>query len=142
MKLELVFVLTLENAFSKRLCFKANRKNRFFEKNVLGTFKIAFCLRVGMFLSESQWKFGTFSILTLKQILWKTKTFFKKLKYCFLLETTKIENALFSYKSAISEANVKTNRMVGRKWTYHKEKSFASYCFILLKILFQFKNVL
>ena len=95
-----------------------------------------------MFLSESQWKFGTFSILTLKQILWKTKTFFKKLKYCFLLETTKIENALFSYKSAISEANVKTNRMVGRKWTYHKEKSFASYCFILLKILFQLKNLL
>ena len=31
-----------------------------------------------MFLSESQWKFGTFSILTLKQILWKTKTFLKK----------------------------------------------------------------
>ena len=102
-KLELVFVLTLENAFSKRLCFKANRKNRFFEKNVLGTFKIAFCLRVGMFLSESQWKFGTFSILTLKQILWKTKTFLKKtgvllFTWSYLLLTWRLKMHYFHTK--------------------------------------------
>ena len=29
-------------------------------------------------------------LLNLKQILWKTKTFFKKLKYRVLVETTKI----------------------------------------------------
>ena len=51
-----------------------------------------------------------------------------------------IENALFPYKIAISEANVKTNRMVSTKWTYQKEWSFASSYFIFLKIQFQFKN--
>ena len=54
------------------------------------------------------------------------KTSFKKLKYRFLVESTKIENALFSYKTAISEANLNTNRMVSAKWTYHKQRSFAS----------------
>ena len=85
---------------------------------------------------------NVFNTLTLKQIFWKTKTFFKKLEYRFLVESTKIENASFPYKTAISEANVKTNRMVSTKWTYHKERSFASNCFIVLKILFQFKNLL
>ena len=66
-----------------------------------------------------------FSTLTLKQIFWETKTFFKKLEYRFLVETTKIENKSFPLKTAPSEANVKTNRMVITKWTYHKEWSFA-----------------
>ena len=81
-----------------------------------------------------------FSTLTLKQIFWKTKTFFKKLKYRFLVESTKIENALFSYKSAISEANVKTNRMVSTKWTYHKERIFANY-FVFWKFNFSFRTL-
>ena len=81
-----------------------------------------------------------FNTLTLKQIFWKTKTFFKKLEYCFLVESIKIESASFPYKTAISEANVKANKMVTTKWTYHKERSFASNYFIFLKILFQFKN--
>ena len=34
--------------------------------------------------------FERFQHLTLKQILWKTKTFFKKLVYCFLVESTRI----------------------------------------------------
>ena len=54
----------------------------------------------------------------------------------FSNESTKIENASFSYKTAISEAIVKTNRMVSTKWTYHKEWSFASNFFIFLKFLF------
>ena len=37
---------------------------------------------------------------------------FKKLEYRFLVESTKIENASFPYKTAISEANVETNKMV------------------------------
>ena len=52
---------------------------------------------------------NVFNTLTLKQIFWKTKTFFKKLEYRFLVESTKIENASFPYKTSISEANVKTN---------------------------------
>ena len=39
-----------------------------------------------------------FNTLTLQQIFWKTKTFFKKLEYRFLVESTKIENASFPYK--------------------------------------------
>ena len=85
---------------------------------------------------------NVFNTLTLKQIFWKTKTFFKKLEYRFLVESTKIENASFPYKTAISEANVKTNRMVTTKWAYHRERSFASNIFIFLKVLFQFKNLL
>ena len=78
--------------------------------------------------------FNTFS--------WKTETILKKLEYRFLIESTEMENASFPYKTAISEANVKTNRMVSTKWTYHKERSLAGNYFIFLKILFHFKNLL
>ena len=73
---------------------------------------------------------NVFNTLTLKQIFWKTKNFFKKLEYRFLVETTEIENTSFPFKTALSEANVKTNRMATTKWTYHKEWSFASNYFI------------
>ena len=68
---------------------------------------------------------NVFNTLTLKQIFWKTKTVLLKLEYVFLFESTKIENSSFPYKTAISEVNVKTNRMITTKWTYHKEKSFG-----------------
>ena len=58
-----------------------------------------------MFLCDSQWKLRTFSILT-----FENKTFFKKLEYRFLAESTKTENATFPYKTAISEGSVKTNK--------------------------------
>ena len=85
---------------------------------------------------------NVFNTLTLKQIFWKTKTFFKKLEYRFLVESTKTEKASFPYETAVSEAKVKTNRMVFTKWTYHKEQSFASNCFNFLKILFQLQPLL
>ena len=60
----------------------------------------------------------------------------------FLVESTRIKNivfikiknkncflALFSYRTALSEANVKPNRMGSRKWrklTYRKEQNFAT----------------
>ena len=42
----------------------------------------------------------------------------------------------------MSEANVKTNRIMSTKWTYHKERNFASNYLISFEILFQFKNFL
>ena len=69
------------------------------------------------------------------------ETLIKKLEYRFLVESTKIDNTTFSYKSSLSEANVKTNRMGSTKWTYHKGWSFASNYFIFSKILLQFKNL-
>ena len=83
-----------------------------------------------------------FNTLTLNQIFWKTKAFFKKLEYRFLVASAKIKNTSFPYKTAISEPNVKKNRMVSTKWPYHKEQSFNSNYLIFLKILFQFKNLL
>ena len=72
---------------------------------------------------------NVFNTLTFTvQIFWKA-TF---------LEATKIENTSFPFKTALSEANVKTNRMATTKWTYHKEWSFASNYFTFLENLFQF----
>ena len=64
---------------------------------------------------------NVFKTITLKQTFWKTKTFFQKLEFNFLVESTKIENTSFSFKSALSGANVKTNRMTITKWTYYKD---------------------
>ena len=62
---------------------------------------------MGMFSCNNHWKFWTFWIL----LLWK------KLEYRFLVESTKSEKATFPYKTALSEVNVKTNRMGSTKWT-------------------------
>ena len=51
---------------------------------------------------------NVFNTLTLKQVFWKTKTFFKKLEYRFLIESTKIGNSTFPYKT---KTNVKTNHI-------------------------------
>ena len=83
---------------------------------------------------------NVFNTLTLIQVFWKTKTFFKKLENRFLVETTQIKNTSFPFKAALSEANVKTNRMTTTKLTYHKEWSFGSNYFIFWKIYFSFRT--
>ena len=108
---------------------------------VVGIFKIA--LRLSdryVFKWPSLEILNIFNTLTWKQIFWKMKTFFKKLEYRFLVECTKIENARFQYKTALSEANVKTNRMRSTNWTYRNERSFASNYFNFLRKLFQFRT--
>ena len=91
-----------------------------------------------MFLYDNQLIFWRF--WTLKQIFWKTKTFFEKLEYLFLVESTKIEKTSFPYKNVTSEANVKTNRMVTSKRTYQKERTFASNYFIFWKFCFSLRT--
>ena len=66
-------------------------------------------------MSQSVEILNVCNTLTLKQIFWKTNFFSQKLEYSFLVESTKIENASFPYKTAMSEANVKTNRIVQRR---------------------------
>ena len=46
----------------------------------------------------------------------KNKNFLKKLEHRFLVESTKIENAIFLYKTAWSVANVKAKRMGSAKF--------------------------
>ena len=70
--------------------------------------------------------FKIFNALALKQVYWKMKAFFKKLEYRFSVETTAIESAIFLYKTALSKAYVKTNRMGTKKWIYQNECSFAT----------------
>ena len=41
------------------------------------------------------------------------------------MESTKVENATFPYKTARSEANVNSGRLGSVKWTYHKEQSYT-----------------
>ena len=84
-------------------------------------------------ISKTALRSSCFYVTILKHIFWKTKTFFKKLEYRFLVESTKIENASFPYETAQSEPNLKTKRMVSTKWTYHKERSFASNNFIFFE---------
>ena len=75
---------------------------------------------------------NVFITLTLKQIFWEKKTFFEKLEYRFLVATTKIENTSFPFKTALSEANVKTNRMATTKRTYDKELKSSDFYLKLL----------
>ena len=121
-KFVLVFVLTLENAFSQRFYCKANRdraqvllKNSTRDFQNSSPFKRSACFYVTISGNCKRFQYT----LTLKQIFWKTKAFFKKLECRFLVESTLIGNSSFSYKTTISEANVKTHRMVSTKWTYH-----------------------
>ena len=84
--------------------------------------------------------FEIFNSWTLKQIFWKTKIFFKKLGYRFVVQSYKIENATFPYKTTLSEANVKTNRIGITKWTYCKERNFANDDFNFLIFFFSLKT--
>ena len=83
---------------------------------------------------------NVFNTLILKQIFWKTKTFFKKLEYRLLVQNTKIESAIFPHKTAMSERNVKTNRMGSTKWTYHKGRSLPGNILFFWKFCFSLKT--
>ena len=54
----------------------------------------------------------------------------------FLVKNTKIKNTKFPYKTFPSIANVKINSMGSTKWTYHRDRSFASNYFIFWKFCF------
>ena len=90
-----------------------------------------------MFFCDNHWKNWNFNFET---NFLKNTNLFQKTGVLFLIESTKIENAKFSYKTALSEATVKTNRMKSTKWMYYKEQSFASEYFITL-LEFYLRNV-
>ena len=104
-KFGLIFVSTLENTFFRGFILKPTERAWVLLKNGARDFQNS----------------PSFERLACFDLLISEKNFFKKLEYCFLVESTKIENASFSYKTSISKANLKTNRMVSTKWTYHKE---------------------
>ena len=70
------------------------------------------------------------------------KAFFEKLEQHLLGRSTKIENAIFPYKTAQLEANVKANRTRSTKSTYQKEWSFASNYLIFWKFCFSTRKLI
>ena len=73
----------------------------------LGVFEIALLFRDQHGFMWQSVKFSNVSnTLTLKQIFWKKKTFLEKLEYGFLVETTKIENTSFPFKTACQKPMV------------------------------------
>ena len=70
--------------------------------------------------------FEYFQCFNFKTSFLKNENLFEKLEYCFSVETTTIESAIFPYKIALSKAIVKTKRMRTKNWAYHKERSFAT----------------
>ena len=66
----------------------------------------------------------------------KNENLFYKSEVPIVVKSTTNESVTYPYKTALSEANVMTNRMGITKWTYQKEGSFASSYFIFLKSLF------
>ena len=110
-------------------------------KTVVGIFKIVLCLRdQHVFMWQSLEILGInlnyFNTLNLKQVPSKTKTFFKKLKHHFLVESIKIENKTFPYKTVLPESNVKTTRMGSTKLSYYKERNLGSIYFMFFEHFF------
>ena len=122
---------------------KATGRTKVLLKTVITIFRRALHLRDRhFFMWQKYGNFGRFQYFNFEKDFWKLQTFLKKLEYHFLIKSTIIQSAIFPHKTALSEANGNTNRMGSTKWTYHKERSFTSNCFIFLKIFFQFKNLL
>ena len=74
------FYLNARKHFFLEVSFKSKQKeHRFFQKAILGISKIAFRFKDRhVFMRQSMEIPNVFITLTLKQIFWKTKTFFQK----------------------------------------------------------------
>ena len=131
-KFELVFVLTLENASFWRFIIKPTKRAWVLLKNGTTDFQISPPFeRLACFYVTISGNFERLQYFNFKTNFLEKKTFFKKLEYPFLVEKTKIENASFPHKTAISEANVKTNKMVSTKLTSQRTEfcqEFLNFC--------------
>ena len=83
---------------------------------------------------------NVFNTVAWKQIFWKMKTFFKKLECSFVVEVTKIENTSYPLKTALSQANVKTNRMVPTKCPITKSGPLPVTIYFFWKICSRFRT--
>ena len=131
-KFELVFVLTLENAFSQTFHFKANKKSTILLENDARDFQSSPPFkRSACFYETTSGSFERFQYFNFEtSFLENEKLFSKNGSIFFQLKILRLKTHSFPYKAALSEANVKTNRMMSTKWTYHKEWIFASNYFI------------
>ena len=84
----------------------------------------------------------------MEQIFCKTKPFSKNWSIIFYLKVLRLQMHHFHTKLHRRKSMVKTNRMGSTKWTYQKERGFASTYFIffsvqepLIKSLFDVKTI-
>ena len=117
-KYQLDIVLTQEKAFSIGLILKPTEKAWVFLKSDTREFQNSHPFeRAACFYVTISGNFENFQYFNFEKKFLKNETFSKKLEYHFPVESTKFENATFPYKTALSEANVKTNRMGCTEWT-------------------------
>ena len=66
------------------------------------------------------------------------KTFSKKLEYSFVVDSNMVEKVLFPYKTALSKANVKTNKKWGAQTGPFTKNTVLPVTILLfhLKVLF------
>ena len=106
-------LLTLEKAFCYNFHLKANRKSIASSKKQYQDFQNSppFERSACSYVTISE-NLKRFQQLNFETDFLKNEKFFQKLEYRFLVESTRIENASFPYKTATSEVNGKTNYMV------------------------------
>ena len=140
------FVLTQENAFSWRFCFKANRKILWYPlKTVLGIFKTPPFKRSACFyVTDNHYVFWTFNTLTfntstLKQVFQETIIVLQKLEYLLLVQSTN------EWKRNISIQNFLQKLMLIQiEWGVENGRitKIVLLPLITLKIQFEHKNLL
>ena len=108
------FCLNTEKRFFVEIFLKPTERPYSPLKIALANFKIALRLRdYHVFRWHSLEILNVINNLSLKKVFRKIKikSFFKNLEYLFSVESTMIENATFSYKTALSKVNFMTNRI-------------------------------
>ena len=108
-KFGLVFVLTQENALSQRFHFIAKERTWILLNNGTRDFQngLPFERSVCVYVTTTE----CFHYFTFETNFLKNGNLFKKLEKRFLVQSTEIESAISPHKTAMPEANVKTNRM-------------------------------
>ena len=120
---EVAFVLIQENAFLRGFILKPIERTQFLLKNSTRDFQSSPPFqRSTCFYVTITGDFERFQYFNFETNFLKNENLFQKIGQRFLAEVTEIENATFPYNTTLSKANVKTNRMVSAKWTYHKKQ--------------------
>ena len=136
------FVLAHEKAFfSKRVHFQGNGKSIGSSKNGTRDFQNSptFLRDRHTFMWQITRNFKRFQYFNFETNFQKTKNFFRKLEYCFLIESNEIENATFSYKTAPLKANFKTNRIGSKNEPITKNRFLPVTNLIFWKFCFSWK---
>ena len=81
-----------------------------------------------------------FDTLTLKQLFWKTKTFFNNWSIIFWLKALRLETHFFHTKLPYQKPMLRQIEWWVQNGPVTKEQSFTSNYFIFLKNLFQLKK--